>query len=145
MSIFHRLACVLALAATAARVSAQDDTRVEWFPTTVDYISAAEAREGVRNNPDARFETQDGWTIARDTARRTVWAFVPKDDPAYPAVVRRIVVERNSQVRVDMHVLCDADKAICDDLRRQFRELNEDIARLMQQRRRAAASAASTR
>jgi hypothetical protein len=66
------------------------------------------------------FSSVRGWTIVTDEAHLTVWSFAPKSDPSYPAVVKRMVISTGSGSRVTLGVLCEADKASCDNLVREF-------------------------
>lgn len=95
---------------------------------SVGYATVADALAGLRARAGVTMSQAHGWTIATDEAAQTVWSFAPPDDPSYPAVVKRAVVERDGHVFMDMRVLCEASKAACDTLVRQFQQMNERIA-----------------
>ena len=59
-----------------------------------------------------------------DKVHMTIWSFAPKTDPSYPSVVKRTVTSAGSGSNISMKVLCEADKASCDNLVRQFYDLN---------------------
>lgn len=92
------------------------------YPTVTAALAALHARAGVV------FSVTDGWTVAHDEAARVVWSFPPPGHPAYPAAVKRSVVEKNGVVQLDMQVLCEASKAACDDLVRTFQKLNAQVS-----------------
>jgi hypothetical protein len=66
------------------------------------------------------FTSHDGWTIAEDDATQTTWSFPPPGHPAYPAAVKRQVIEKDGAASIEMNVLCLATKTACDDLVRSF-------------------------
>lgn len=73
-----------------------------------------------------------GWIIVNEP-RSIMWSFTPVGHYAHPAVVRREVVERDGGVALEMRALCQADKASCDKLIREFQELNERMRQSMRQ------------
>ena len=89
------------------------------------YPTVAAALEGLRASPGLVFSTQNGWTIAVDEKARTIWSFAPSSSPAYPAVVKREVVQKGPMAAVKTSVLCEAAKQPCDDLVRTFAEMLE--------------------
>ncbi len=99
------------------------------LPPQIGYSSPAQALAALRARPDVAFSEQRGWTVAEDLANRAIWSFVPPEDPAYPAVVRRRVVQRGTAVFVDAQLLCGATKPVCDALLREFQQLNEAARR----------------
>jgi hypothetical protein len=86
----------------------------------IGYRTVAEALASLRLMKDASFSVVRGWTIVSDEAHLTVWSFSPKTDPSYPAVVKRMVISTGSGSKVTTSVLCEADKASCDNLVREF-------------------------
>lgn len=91
------------------------------------YRTVAEALEGLKRQPGATVEVTkpDGWTIVtQPEPDYAIWSFTPAGHYAHPAVVRRGVVEANGSVSVRMNALCEADKASCDRLIREFQALN---------------------
>jgi hypothetical protein len=113
---------------------AQDAPLAESSHSTIGYPSPGAALNALRKDSSVVFEEHDGWIVASDAAKRVVWTFAPKKDPAYPAVVKRAIVERNGALMVDMGVLCGASKVVCDDFVRKFLSLNEQVARTIQKR-----------
>ncbi len=86
----------------------------------IGYKTVAEALASLKQMKDVSFSTVRGWTIVTDEAHLTVWSFAPRTDPSYPAVVRRMVTSTGSGSKVTMSVLCEARKAACDNLVREF-------------------------
>jgi hypothetical protein len=91
---------------------------------SVGYSSVAEAQSSLRSKADVEFEIQRGWLIATDKPDLTIWSFSPKGYAAYPAVVKRQVMQIGPNVTVKMSVLCEAGKQDCDDLVRTFVSMN---------------------
>ena len=81
-------------------------------------IDIVEADEG------ASFSTVRGWTIVTDRVHLTIWSFAPKTDPAYPSVVKRMMTTSGTSSVMTMKVKCELDKVSCDNLVRQFYDMN---------------------
>jgi hypothetical protein len=93
-------------------------------PTSMGYPTVAAALTDLPSRPGVKMSEQGGWTIATDSSTRTLWSFAPLGHPAYPAVVKRQILPNDHGVDMKMQVLCEADKAACDDLVRTFEQLN---------------------
>jgi hypothetical protein len=89
-------------------------------PPNIGYKTVAEALASLKQMKGVSFSSVRGWTIVTDEAHLTVWSFAPKSDPSYPAVVRRMVISTGGGSKVTLDVLCEADKASCDHLVREF-------------------------
>jgi hypothetical protein len=68
-----------------------------------------------------------------DKAKDTVWTFTVPGHPAHPSVVCRRPVEDGAELRLEMHVACNAAEAECQKLVKAFQELNQ---RMLQELRR---------
>lgn len=79
----------------------------------------------------------DGWTdiVDKTGPNMSLWNFVPASDPAYPAVVKRTVLDQKGDLYIDMRVLCGAPKSACDRLTRDFQTLTEKMKAEMNARR----------
>ncbi len=99
--------------------------------STIGYPTVDAALEALHAKAGVVFTTRDGWTIANDAAADTLWSFPPPGNPAYPAAVKRQVVEQNGTVSMKMEVLCGATKQACDDLVRSFVQLNDRLSASM--------------
>jgi len=86
----------------------------------VGYKTVADALAALKLSKDASFSTVQGWTIVTDESHLTVWSFSPKTDSSYPSVVKRMVVTSGSGSAVTLKVLCEARRAACDNLVREF-------------------------
>jgi hypothetical protein len=118
-------ACALETAAAAPPLPEAPESRIE-YPSVAAALSALRVKHGVQ------VEDQGGWIIIteRDANPPVLWSFSPRGDPSYPSVVKRAIVQRNGQSGVEMvmDVRCEADKASCDNLVRQFQALNQRAA-----------------
>ena len=137
-----RLACVVLLEAVASLALAQRAPLAESPRNPIEYASPGAALEALRADSAIRFETHEGWVVAHDEAKKAIWTFAPKGDPAYPAVVKRSLVEHDGQVMIATAIQCGASKAVCDDFVRKFIRLNQEMARAVQ-RQQAESPAAS--
>ncbi|MCK9687676.1 hypothetical protein [Scleromatobacter humisilvae] len=142
MPALLRLACAVLLGAAASLSLAQRAPLPESPRNPIEYASPGAALEALRADPAVRFETHEGWVVAHDDAKKAMWTFAPKGDPAWPAVAKRSLVERDGQVMISTAILCGASKAVCDEFVRKFVRLNQEMARAVQ-RQQAEASAAS--
>jgi hypothetical protein len=93
----------------------------------IGYSTVAAALEALRARSDVDISVQDGWTIVNDRSAGTLWSFTPPSHPAHPAAAKRVVVEKNGSVSIEMSGLCEAEKAACDKLMAEFREMNDKI------------------
>lgn len=96
--------------------------------STIGYATPAEALAALRSNPAVTVREQGGWTVAEDSANRTLWSFPPPEHPAYPSAVRRQLWSGPDGTSIDLDVICGASKEACDDLVRAFQALNERMA-----------------
>lgn len=100
----------------------------------IGYPSVAVALEALKARNDVQISNQGGWIIVNDKMANALWSFTPPDHPAYPAAVRRAVVQRGTAVSIEMTALCQAEKSACDKLMAEFKELNEKTAASVQAR-----------
>lgn len=128
---------LLVLVATGVLLGA-DLSFAEGLPessgSTVGYATVNEALAALHARPDVKFIDQGGWTIADDNANKTLWSFAPQGYPAYPAAVKRQILESKDGIYIKMDILCQAEKAACDQLVLTFEKLNEAVKRQMSQR-----------
>ena len=95
--------------------------------SSIGYPSVTAALDALRARKDVTISEQQGWTIVNDPASMTLWSFVPKDNPAYPAAVKRAFVQKGAEVYVNMNVLCQAEQTPCDKLVEDFNVLNQQM------------------
>ena len=92
--------------------------------SAIGYSTVADALAALHTEPGVTFSTRNGWTIAQDMPHQTIWSFAPADHAAYPSAVKRSVAVHDGEVSIETKVLCQASKAACDDLVRQFDAMN---------------------
>lgn len=95
--------------------------------STVGYPTVGAALAALHAKSSVVFTNVGGWTIADDEAASTIWSFPPPGNAAYPAAVKRKIVEKSGAVSLEMSVICEATKQACDDLVRSFQQLNAQI------------------
>jgi len=100
----------------------------------IGYSTVAEALNALRAKPDVSIRLQGGWTIANDPREKTIWSFAPEGHPAYPAAIKRHIYEKDGTVYVGMTALCQARKEVCDDLIREFEQMNARLSETMQKK-----------
>lgn len=121
----YGIAGLLALSlAVPALASSRQSALPEAPGPTIEYETVAAAQHALRRKAGVVVTTENGWEIANDEAALTIWSFSPRGYPAYPAVVKRQVVEDGGQVSIRMSVHCEASKSACDELVRTFSRMN---------------------
>jgi hypothetical protein len=103
----------------------------------IGFESPQAALDALRRKPGTQIRQEAGWTIVQDQESDKVlalWTFTPDDHPAHPAAVKRIIVERDGAIYLEMKVQCRGSKANCDALVRDFQALNDKARASMQQR-----------
>jgi len=93
--------------------------------STVGYATVADALAALHAKPGAVFRLQAGWTVVEDG--QTLWSFPPPSDPSYPSAVKRQLMQTSSGVDITTSVHCESTKAACDNLVRQFEQLNAQM------------------
>ena len=76
--------------------------------------------KGLHAKPDVVFREDSGWILAEDLEALTMWSFPPPDYPAYPAAIKRQLVEGNDGISMQTAVHCEGSKKACDDLVRKY-------------------------
>jgi hypothetical protein len=89
-----------------------------------EYPSVAAALEAIRTKSGVKVTIQSGWTVVQDEANATVWSFTPPTHPAYPAALRRSIVEHDGAFVVKSDAMCEAEKPACDQLMAEVHELD---------------------
>jgi hypothetical protein len=126
------LRMLISLLFVSATANAQLGPLPEVERSSIEYESTAEALAALRSKPGVEMTVQGNWTIAYEPRRHVIWSFAPTEHPAYPAVVKRAIVEKDGSMVVEMAVKCQASKAACDDLVREFIRLNEAMRKSVQ-------------
>jgi hypothetical protein len=129
-----------ALLAAALSANAQDQTAASAESTSgksaIGYTSVQEALESLKSKPgiSVTVTNPDSWVIIVEPQPYTQWSFTPAGHYAYPAVVRREIKQRDGAIAVEMSALCQAEKAACDKLLEEFKQLNERMRQSIQDR-----------
>ncbi len=97
-----------------------------------EYSSVAEALADLKTKEGVKINVSQGWTIITEANGLTMWSFAPSDNPAYPAVAKRVFYEDQNGWFVTMNIHCEADKAACDQFVRDFEKLNEDMRKYIE-------------
>jgi len=135
-----KLACAIALGMLAwvGRVVAEGvpgGPLQEAGHPVIEFPTVAAALEALTHRAGAEVHSAQGWTIVEENGGLTLWSFVPKDHPAYRAVVKRVMSQNGAgSWAVNMSVHCEAAKAACDQLVRDFDELNEQMRKDIEKR-----------
>ena len=97
--------------------------------SSIGYPTVDAALDALHRDPRAQFSIQGGWTIVatEENGNHVLWSFTPKGHAAYPAAVKRTVLDKDGAVSLDMKVLCFGTQAACDKLVDEFKGLNERI------------------
>jgi len=118
------LALPLAAAALAfASAASADDA------APIGYASVAAAREALLTDPAAAARDQQGWTVfaSRENGAAVEWFFTPETYVAYPAVIKRTVVEESGVGMIDIAALCETPQETCDRLIEDFRQTHKVV------------------
>jgi hypothetical protein len=123
-NILKRLMLALFVCISA---SAQVSPLPETPRSSIEYKSVAEALQALRSKPNVEISMQSDWTIIDEPANYTLWSFAPKGHAAYPAVVKRRVVQDDAGVSIKTDVICETTKAACDALVSEFMQMNKNV------------------
>jgi hypothetical protein len=94
---------------------------------SIGYPSVAAALGALRAKSNVRISVQGGWTIVDDHDDLSLWSFTPANHPAYPAAVKRKIIQKDGAIYIEMSALCEASKVECDKLIAEFKALNEKV------------------
>ena len=114
-------------------IAFSDSPAAESEDSSIGYESVATALNELKQDPESKVTTQDGWTIIQSSGSGSMalWSFAPQYHPAYPAAVKRVVIEEKGGVYIHMTALCEATKIECDKLIEQFKALNDQLRQRM--------------
>ena len=130
----------VAFLAAALSANAQDKTASSAESTSgksaIGYTSVQEALESLKSKTGVSVTVTkpDSWVVVTEPQTYTQWSFTPAGHYAHPAVVRREIRQRDGAVAVEMSALCQAEKAACDKLIEEFKQLNERMRQSIQNR-----------
>jgi hypothetical protein len=119
---------ILLIAACVGQATAGELSPVtEATGPTIGYATVDEALESLRSDADVVEREQQGWLLFEDRRQLIFWSFVPYDHAAFPSVVKRQVVKRDGAMHMATSVHCEASKQACDQLVRDFGQLDEQM------------------
>ena len=83
-------------------------------PGPIPYASLEIALKDLHSWPGVTFRNQSGWIVAEDVAAHAVWLLTPPGHPAYPSIVRRMLVNGPTGATMNTDVQCFASQETCD-------------------------------
>jgi hypothetical protein len=90
-----------------------------------EYPSVAAALTGIKARWDLeRFSRDDGWLGFSDSRNKVIWTFAPVGHPAYPAVIKRAMIQDGNGVKVRTTAKCEGPKTACEQLLAEFKALD---------------------
>ncbi len=95
-------------------------------PDAIGYPSVKAALEALKNDPRANSFEREGWTFI-DENKEVSWSFAPPWHPAYPAAFKRTTVEKNGSLSIQMSMMCEGEKAVCDRVMNEAQEVNDRL------------------
>lgn len=71
----------------------------------------------------------DNWVIVKvdNSAEKSVWSFPPVTHPAFPAAVKRQIIEQDGTIQIKTQINCDSGKFLCDLLFQDFIAMSEKV------------------
>ena len=102
-------------------------------PSDIGYPSVAAALEDLQARNDVSVSVENGWTIITESNGLTIWSFTPQKHPAYPTAAKRVFYQENGEWQVKMDVRCEARKAACEKVVRDFEALNKQMLEFIKQ------------
>jgi hypothetical protein len=124
----NRSLCLLLIPFVGSAIAGDPPPLPEAGQNTTGYSSVEAALLALRSDPAVVEREQQGWLLFEDRPHFTFWSFAPKEHPAYPSAVKREIVKRDGGMYVTMSVQCGASKEACDQLVREFQQLNEQMS-----------------
>ena len=83
-------------------------------PGPITYSSVDEALRDLHAKSTVTFRSQGGWIVAQDSATATAWLITPLGHPAYPSIVRRMIVNGPTGANMTTTVMCFSSQETCD-------------------------------
>jgi len=122
-------------APTNTPVSLPTEAPVSEQPSSLGYSSVEEALADLKTRDNVSIEVSQGWTIVTEADGLTTWSFTPSNHPAHPAVAKRVLYEDQEGWHIKMDVLCEAEKAACDQFVKDFEALNQQMRQAIEQQK----------
>jgi hypothetical protein len=101
-------------------------------PVDIGYSTPGAALAALRSKPGVVITERPGWTVLEDKSENALWTIAEPGNPAYPAAVKRYISSEGGNTQIRMKVLCGASKEACDNMVRQFEQLNSNVVKEVQ-------------
>ena len=111
--IFLSILAIAAVASSPLR-SAEPTPWSSSEPGPIPYSSLENALKDLHSRLGITFRNQSGWIVAEDLAAHAVWLLTPPGHPAYPSIVRRMLVNGPTGASMNTDVQCFASQETCD-------------------------------
>jgi len=83
-------------------------------PGPIAYATIEDALKDLHSKSGVTFRDERGWIVAEDLEASTVWLLTPPGHPAYPSIVRRMIVNGPNGAYMNTDVRCLANQETCD-------------------------------
>lgn len=93
----------------------------------ITFASTEAALEALRGKPGVTEWSKNDWIIIDDQAEHVLWSITTPKNVLHPSMVKRVFVEKEGVVTVEMSIKCGVSKEACDGLVRAFRDLNDRL------------------
>jgi hypothetical protein len=94
---------------------------------SINHPSVSNKLKMLKKQPSSIISQQGGWTIISliENGNHVLWFFSPEEDATYPAVFKKTIIKKNGGIETIITTQCEAPKAKCDTLIKQFMNMNE--------------------
>jgi hypothetical protein len=132
--IFQRVVSLIVAMGASGLLASQELPEAK--ENTIGYPTVSAALEALRAKSGTKVTVQAGWTVIEDMAggEITLWTFTYIGHPAHPSAVKRTLVT-DGATHLKTSILCEAEKAACDALVRDFDALNAQMIESVRGRR----------
>jgi hypothetical protein len=124
----------LLIAITSTSIAAAPPPIPESSATEFGYASPDAALAALREKPGVTIREENDWYVVNDPEGNAIWSITTPRNPVHPAGVKREFVQRDGGIHLVMSVKCGSTKEKCDELVRQFQELNADLERTIREK-----------
>ncbi len=98
----------------------------------IEYATPQAALDALRKRTDVEIGVQKKWLVIRDNPNKAIWTFAPPDHPAYPAVIKRMVSNKDGNEKMETSALCQAKREACDAMMKDVRAMDEKMRPTLQ-------------
>jgi hypothetical protein len=106
------VALFVGVAVLRSASSAEPPTQVD--PPPIPYLTLDDALSALHAKSGVTFSNEGGWIVAKDLASSTGWLLTPPGHPAYPSIIRRMIVNGPDGAYMVTTVRCLASQEVCD-------------------------------